>query len=191
MSHHSTSPSFWTTLRKALRLESHLYENVLNTRSNRRIALTIVILASLSHMLGSGVVLLINRTPLVSFLLALVLDGLSVIAGYYLWTFLVLKIGQWLKPIDPTYQELLSPIGFAYAPQIFNFLSLIPLLGRMINFLLSIWSLLAVIVAIRQGLDLRTRSAALICLIGWLPIQFASSAVILLFTSTGTTIQPS
>jgi hypothetical protein len=36
-----------------------------------------------------------------------------------------------------------------------------------------VWSLLAVIVAVRQGLDIKTRWAVLICLVGWPLIQIA------------------
>jgi hypothetical protein len=67
----------------------------------------------------------------------------------------------------------LIPIGFAYAPQVLNFLTLIPLLGRPIELLLSVWSLLAVIVAVRQGLDIRTGWATVICLVGWPLVQVA------------------
>jgi hypothetical protein len=161
------------TLWHGLMLNADFYEQTQSTARNCRIALTIVLLAALSHLLGSTVILLINRAPVSLLLPALMLDGLAVVSGYYLWTFLVFKIGQWLKPIDPTYRDLLSPIGFAYAPQVLSFLTLIPLLGRPIELVLAVWSLLAVIVAVRQGLDIKTRTAALICLIGWIPIQIA------------------
>jgi hypothetical protein len=168
-----SKPSLWTTLRHALALNGNFYENARNTSRNRRIALTIVLMAAFSHLLGSTAILLINRATPPVLLLALLLDGLSVVCGYFFWTFAVWKVGQWLKPIDPTYRELLSPIGFAYAPQVLNFLTLVPLLGRPIELILSIWSLLAVIVAVRQGLDIGTRRAALISVIGWLPLQTA------------------
>jgi Yip1 domain len=154
-------------------LNADFYERAQNTARNRRIALVIVILAALSHSLGSAVILLINRAPISVLVPALILDGLSVIAGYYLWTFMVFKTGQWLKPIDPTYGDLLSPIGFAYAPQALNFLTLIPLVGRLLELIFAIWSLLAVIIAVRQGLDINTRKAALICVVSWVPIQIA------------------
>ena len=161
------------TLRNALALNSDLYENTHNTPRNRRIALTIVILAAFSQALGSAVILLINRATFSILLLALLINILSLVAGYYFWTFTIWKIGQWLKPIDPTYGDLLSPIGFAYAPQVLNFLTLIPLLGRPIELILAVWSLLAAIIAVRQGLDISTRKAALICLVGWPLIQIA------------------
>lgn len=163
----------WTTLQTALVLNADLFENARNTPKNHRIALTIVLLAAVSHALGGAVILLINRATLGLLLLGVCIDALTVVAGYYIWTFVILKVGQWLKPVDPTYGDLLSPIGFAYAPQALNFLTLIPLLGRPIELILAVWSLLAVIVAVRQGLDISTRRAACICLIGWTGIQIA------------------
>ncbi|MBW4632136.1 MAG: YIP1 family protein [Iphinoe sp. HA4291-MV1] len=165
------------TLRDALLLNASLYENARNTPKTHRLALTIVILAALSHALGSTVILIINLASLPVMIVALVIDALSIVAGYYFWTFSIWKVGQWLKPIDPNYGDLLSPIGFAYAPQVLNFLTVIPLLGRPIELILAVWSLLAVIVAVRQGLDISTTRAAIICLLGWPLIQIVIGLV--------------
>jgi Yip1 domain len=159
------------TLKGAITLKSSFYENARNTQHNRRSALTIVTLAAISHAIGSTVILVIDLATVPVLLLAFLIDVISVIIGYYFWTYSIWKIGQWLKPIDPTYGDLLSPIGFAYAPQVFNFLTLIPVLGRPIELILGLWSLLAVIIAVRQGLDISTRQSAIICLIGWPLIQ--------------------
>lgn len=132
-----------------------------------------VILAAISRALGSALILLINRATVPLLLLLLLLDCLSVVAGYYFWTFSIWQIGRWLKRRSLTYGDLLVPIGFAYAPQLLNFLTLIPLLGRPIELLLAVWSLLAIVVAVRQGLDIRTRRSVAICLVGWTLIQMA------------------
>lgn len=161
------------TLGNALSLNANFYENAPDTPKTQRIALTIVILAAVSHLLGSGVILLINRVHWVLIILALFLDGLAVVGGYYFWTFTITKIGEWIKPNHVTFRALLIPIGFAYAPQVLNFLTLIPLLGPGIERILAVWSLLAVIVAVRQGLDIKTRWATVICLVGWPLIQIA------------------
>ncbi|ARV59095.1 hypothetical protein BZZ01_11005 [Nostocales cyanobacterium HT-58-2] len=165
--------NFWKTLIYALVLNANFYENARNTPKTHQLALTIVIMAALSHALGSGVILLINRATLPVLFLGLLIDAFSIVIGYYFWTFTIWKIGQWLKPIDPTYGDLLSPIGFAYAPQVLNFLTVIPVLGRPIELILAVWSLLAVIVAVREGLDISTNRAAIICLLGWPLIQIA------------------
>lgn len=165
------------TLWNAIALNAEFYENALNTSRNRGIARAIVILAALSHMLGSAVILITNRASVPILGLALVIDGLAVGAGYYFWTATIWKIGQSVRSSQPTYRELLIPIGFAYAPQAFNFLTLIPLLGPPIEFALALWSLLTVILAVRQGLDINLRWAGLICLVGWPLVQIAIRAV--------------
>lgn len=161
------------TLWNALSLNGNFYENTSYTPKTKRIALTIAILAAVSKVLGRAVILSINRTQAPILFLALLIDGFAVVGGYYFWTFTISKIGDWLKPGHVTYGELLIPIGFAYAPQVLNFLTLIPLLGEGIERILAVWSLLAVIVAVRQGLDIKTRWAVLICLVGWPLVQFA------------------
>jgi hypothetical protein len=100
-----------------------------------------------------------------------------VVGGYYFWTFSIWQIGRWLKRHSLTLGDLLVPIGFAYAPQVLNFLTLIPLLGRPIELLLAVWSLLAIVVAVRQGLDIRTIWALLLSLIGWSLVQLAIGSV--------------
>ncbi len=175
--HRQSKQGLCTTLKHALALNADLYEDAHDTPKTLRLALTVVLLAAVSHAIGSAVILLINRASFPILLLALLIDAIAVVAGYYFWAFTIWKIGQWLKPIDPTYGDLLSPIGFAYAPQVLNFLTLIPLLGRPIELILAVWSLLAVIVAVRQGLDITTRRAALICLVGWPLIQIAIGSV--------------
>lgn len=173
MSARNSKLNLGTTLKEALTLDANFYEHTSNTPRSRRLARTIVILAAVSNALGSAFILLINRVTLPMLVLALVLNGIGVVLGYYFWTLTIWKLGDWFKPNHVTYRELLIPIGFAYAPQVLNFLTLIPLLGRPIQLILAVWSLLAVIVAVRQGLDINPPWAALICLIGWPLIQVA------------------
>ena len=82
------------TLWNALSLNGNFYEKTPYTPRTKRIALTIVILAALSRVLGSAVILLINRTELSVLFLALWIDGLAVAGGYYFWTFTIFKIGE-------------------------------------------------------------------------------------------------
>ncbi len=173
MRNKETRKGLWKTLASALSLDANFYENAPTDSITNRVAQTIVILAAISHALGSWVVFIINWTAISILPLALLVDGLSIVAGYYFWTLTIWQIGKWLRRNSPSYRELLIPIGFAYAPQVLNFLTLIPLLGEPIELVLSVWSLLAVIVAVRQGLDINTTWAAVISLLGWPLIQIA------------------
>jgi len=102
-----------------------------------------------------------------------VINAFSVIAGYYFWIFTIWKTGKQLRLSIPTYRKLLIPIGFAHTPQIFNFFTVIPLLGRPIEIGLSVWSLLAIIVVLKGWLNIKLVRAILICLSGWLIVQIA------------------
>jgi len=164
---------FLYTIKNALLLNPELYDNACHIPLNNQVSLIIVILAGISHALGSLFILLFNQASIYLLLLALLIDALSIIIGYYFWALTIWKVGQFIKLIDPKFNNLLSPIGFAYAPQLLNFLNLIPLLGRAIELILGLWSLLAVIIAVRQALHITTRKAAFICLIAWPLIQTA------------------
>ncbi len=174
MSGGKSKAGLWKTLWNALVLDANFYENARNEPRIHRLALSIVILAAVSRGFGSLVIAVINLAPLPIVVLALLANGLSIVGGYYFWTFTIWKLGQWLKRDSPAaYGDLLGPIGFAYAPQVLNFLTLIPLLGQPIERVLAVWSLLTVIVGVRQGLDISTARAALISLVGWPIIQIA------------------
>jgi hypothetical protein len=168
----------------ALTLNEHLYNHAHEYPQNRRIAQFIVTIAAISHAIGSTVILLVYRASLPVLLLGFVLNSLSVFLGYYFWTFTIWKIGHWLQRLSktraasiPPFKALLSPIGFAHAPQVFNFLTVIPLLGRPIEIGLAMWSLLAVIMAVRYALNISLWRSSLICVIGWPLVQIAIGVV--------------
>lgn len=173
MRNKETRKGLLKTLGSALALDANFYEDARSTPLTDRVAQTIVILASLSHALGTAVVFIINWTAISILPLVLLIDTLSVLLGYYFWTLTIWLIGKWLRQNPPTYKDILIPIGFAYAPQVLNFLTLIPLLGKPIELILSIWSLLTVIVAVRHGLDINTTWSTVICLLGWPLVQIA------------------
>ena len=99
MSGEAATVGLGTALWNALSLNANFYENARNTPQTHRIAIRILILASLSHMLGSFVILLINRAGLPIMVLALALDVLSVVGGYLFWTLTIWYIGKWLSLI--------------------------------------------------------------------------------------------
>lgn len=173
MRNKETRKGLLKTLGSALALDGNFYEHAHTNPLTDRVAQTIVILAAISHALGTAVVYIINWTAISILPLVLLVDAFSVLLGYYFWTLTIWLIGKWLRQNHPTYKDLLIPIGFAYAPQVLNFLTLIPLLGEPIELILSIWSLLTVIVAVRQGLDINTAWSTVICLLGWPLVQIA------------------
>jgi hypothetical protein len=70
---------------------------------------------------------------------------------------------------------MLRVVGFAHAPML---LSLIPCFGWIIGLL---WTLAALVVAIRQGLDVDTTQAAIVGVIGFVLVFILNIAVQLMF----------
>jgi len=123
-------------------------------------AVTVILIASVASLIGN-----IWRVGLMGGLMNMVLSLIS----YALWTFVVVLIGTKLMP-EPTtkadFQEGFRVIGFTAAPGIFNVLAIIPFLGWLISFAISIWMLVIGVVAVREVLDYsNTGRAIIVCVI--------------------------
>ena len=77
--------------------------------------------------------------------------------------------------------EMLRVVGFAYAPGI---LAIIPCIGGIIG---SVWTLVAMVIAIRQGLDVDTGKAVIIGGIGFVVVLILY-AVVGVVLGTGTAL---
>ena len=93
---------------------------------------------------------------------------LGTLVGWALWSGVTYFIGTKLFGGTATWGELLRTIGFAQAPGVLLVLAIVPLLGGLVRVAVSIWLLIAGIIAIRQALDVTTGKAVLTAVIGWL-----------------------
>jgi hypothetical protein len=136
-------------------------------------AVTVIVIAGVAALIGD-----IFRAGLFAGIVALIVS----IIGYAIWTVLVVLIGTKLMPEPSTkadFSEGFRVIGFAAAPGVFNFLRIIPFLGPVIGFFISIWSLVIMIVAVRTVLDYSsTGRAIVVCLIGFI-IYLVVTAIIM------------
>jgi hypothetical protein len=158
---------------RALLLDVDLYAEAFHGSTRHRAAQTVVSIAACSHAIGSSMILLTYNTSLVMQILALLANIAVVVVGYYSWTLAIWKIGAWLQGSMPPYKRLLIPIGLVYSPQIFNFFTVVPLLGRPIEIGLALWTLIAAIVVLHNGLNLKLSKAIAICTLGWVVVQVA------------------
>ncbi|WAL59602.1 hypothetical protein [Thermocoleostomius sinensis] len=162
---------------RALTLDTDFYTKTTRARRTLRSAQIVVGVAALSHTVGSSMILLTYNTSLGLQLLAFLINAASIVAGYYIWTFTIWQFGVWLQASIPRYKRLLNPIGFTYAPQVFNIFTVVPLLGRPIELGLAVWSLIAAIVALQSGCSLKRGKAISICTLGWVVVQVAIGVV--------------
>jgi hypothetical protein len=146
----------------AARLEVPIYEEVEHDVNATGQALAIVVAASISAGLGAG----ISIGPG-----TLILGTIGALVGWFVWAFLVYVIGAKALPEANTksdVMEIIRVLGFASTPGLLRILTGIPYLGGLIGVALMIWTIIAMVIGVRQALDYtNTARAALVVLIGW------------------------
>ena len=163
--------SFPEIIRQALRLNPQVFAEIQNDSHGIYIAWAIVVLAALSESLGQSMVLFLNRVQPRRFVATLVITTLSNVVGYFLWTVTVWLIVHYVFALQIPLWIVANAVGLAYAPQLLAFFELTPFIGNLFGLLLTLWSLVAIIVAIHAGLGLATWQATLASALGWLLIQ--------------------
>lgn len=164
-------PSFPEIIRLALRLNPWIFTEIQVTTRGGYVALGVVVLAALSESLGQSIVLFLNRVQPRRFAVTLAISTLSNIVGYLLWTLTVWLVVRYAFNLHIPIQIVANVVGLAYAPQLFAFFELTPFLGNLFGLLLSLWSMVAIIVAINAGLGLEVWQATVSSGLGWLLIQ--------------------
>jgi hypothetical protein len=149
--------SFAQRIIGAAKLDVATYEEVENDTNATGQAMAVVVLSSLSAGIGvwqgfiGGVI--------------------ATLVGWVAWAFLTYLIGTKLLPEPQTQadvSQLLRTLGFASAPGLLRFLGAIPLLGNVVLLIVSIWMLVAMIIAVRQALDYTSTMRAVgVAVIGW------------------------
>lgn len=171
MTYFAELPSFPEIIRLALRLDPPIFAEIQATAHGIYLAFGVVVLAALSESLGQSVVLFLNRVQPRRFAVTLAISTLSNIVGYFLWTTTVWLVVRYAFSLTIPIWMVANVVGLAYAPQLLAFFELTPFLGNLFGLLLSLWSMVAITVAINAGLGLAVWQAALSSSLGWLLIQ--------------------
>lgn len=101
----------------------------------------------------------------------LIIGGaIAALIGWLLWAGITYLIGDKLLGGTATWGELLRTIGFAQTPGLLMILAFVPMLGQLVGVVVSIWVLIAGVIAIRQALDFGTGKAVATAVLGWLAI---------------------
>jgi Yip1 domain len=164
----------------AATLDRAAYEEVEADASATGQAVGVVVLASVAG--GIGFLGLGTQTAQ-----SLVAGIVGSLIGWMAWAALTYLIGTHLLPEPQTRAdvgELLRTIAFASAPGVLRMFGVIPVLGRTVYAIASIWMLLAMVVAVRQALDYKSTTRAVgVCVVGW-ALSLAIAAVIGTFFAT-------
>ncbi len=146
----------------AATLDVHTYEEVEADTTAMTQAMVVVVLSSIAQGIG-----FLTQGGVLGF----VVGAVGALIGWFIWAFLVYIIGTKVLPEPQTRSdlgELLRTTGFSASPGLLRVLGAIPLVGGLIIFAVSIWMLIAMIIAVRQALDYQSTGRAVgVCLIGW------------------------
>jgi hypothetical protein len=144
----------------AAKLDANIYEDVeADTAANGQAAgvVALVAVAQAIGAIGEGA-------------LGLVVGVVSALVGWLIWAGVTYLIGAKLLGGSATWGELLRTLGFAQAPGVLFVLGIIPVVGGVVRFAVTIWILIAGVIAIRQALDVSTERAVLTAVLGWLAL---------------------
>jgi len=155
--------SFTDRMIRAAKLDAALYEEVEADKGAMGQAMGVVILSSIAAGIGT-----ISATGIKG----LIFGTIVALLGWFIWAYLTYFIGTRLLAEPQTkadYGELLRTIGFSSSPGVLRVLAIIPMLGGILNFIIGIWMLVAMVIAVRQALDYKSTWRAVgVCLIGWI-----------------------
>ncbi len=159
---------------RAAMLDATVYEEVEADTNATWQAVGVVVLSSFCAGIGSGAEGGIG---------GIIVWTLVALIGWYVWAYLMYVIGTRILPEAQTEAnpgELLRTIGFSSAPGVLRVVGVIPGLRSIVFIVVSIWMLVAMVIAVRQALDYTSTVRAVgVCSLGYLIVLL----LILLFAS--------
>ena len=99
------------------------------------------------------------------------------VLNYYVWSYVTLWVGTNLFDGTADAGEMLRVLGYAHTPQLLGLLSFIPCVGWVFSLAGLVLSLIAAVIAIRQGLDFDTGKAVITAIIGWVIITIINVVI--------------
>jgi hypothetical protein len=155
-----TRRSMIDRMKGAARLDVHTYEEVEADSSATGQAAVVVVLVAVAQGIGAAG---FGARGLIG-------GAIAALVGWLLWAGITYLIGDKLLGGTATWGELLRTIGFAQTPGLLMILAIVPVLRGPVVLAVSIWVLIAGVIAIRQALDFGTGKAVVTTILGWLVI---------------------
>jgi hypothetical protein len=159
--------TLWALVTGAMRLDPAAFEAI-QAPGTDLLTVTVLVLAGISEELGQSVVLLANRVKPGRFVMSLLLNGLIFVLGVFIVGGTTWITAHVLFHSQVPFFGVLRAVGLSYAPLLLSFLVLLPYMGTFLDRALSVWSFLALLVALIATMNLVLWQALVSALIGWL-----------------------
>ena len=155
---------------RIIKLDFPVFKDIESDPKATTEAAIIVAATSVLSAIGSAVG---SHRPVMAFVGG-VISGL---VGWIVWSYLSHFVGSVLYKSRGTFDNMLRVIGYASAPQLLGILNIIPCVGWIGGLAGAILSLIASIMAIREGLDLDTGQAIIVALVGFVALVLVNIIV--------------
>ena len=147
----------------AAKLDVRIYEEVEADGTATRQAMGVVLLSSVAAGIGS-----------LSLGTGVIASAVAALLSWVIWAFLTYIVGTRLFPQSQTQADMgqmLRTLGFAQSPGVLRIFGGIPGIGPLVLGVVSVWMLVAMVIAVRQALDYTsTWRAAAVCIVAWLAV---------------------
>ena len=153
-----------------LRLDPAVFQALQFSENNLQLALSIILFAGLSSQVGHSVVLFANQVKPPRFIFSLLVGSAFYFINILVWSLSIWLLGRVLFN-QVSFLQIINVMGLAQAPYVLSFLIFIPFFGIPIGWMLSLYTLLAVLTGLEVAFDIPLWSAALTSGIGWLLVQ--------------------
>ena len=146
----------------AAKLDANTFEDVERDETAMAQAVGVIVLAAVSAGIGNiwygGIS-------------GIVFSAFAALVGYAVWALIVWLVGAKLMPDPATkaeFPETFRVVGFAAAPGLLGFITIIPLLGWILMFCIWLWTIAAMVIAVKAVLDYTdTFKAVIVVIIGF------------------------
>jgi hypothetical protein len=147
--------SFVERMVGAARLDAGTYEEVEADTTATAQAALVVVISSVCIALGA---------ELHAGLAGMIAVTILRLIAWWVWALIAWQVGTRLLPGPATQADmgqLLRTLGFASAPGIAGLLAVVPGIAGVVDFVVFLWMLAAMVVAVRQALDYETTGRAI------------------------------
>jgi hypothetical protein len=164
----------------AAKLNVGIYEEVEADKTATGQAMGVVLLSSMAAGVGAAVL----GT-------GVVVSAVAALLSWVTWAFLTYLVGTRLFPEPQTEADmgqLMRTLGFAQSAGVLRVFGGVPGIGPLLLFIVSVWMLVAMVVAVRQALDYTTTwRAAAVCIVAWLAVIIPAVVLMGMFGTAGET----
>jgi len=159
---------------RLIQLDFSVFKEIESDPAATTEAAIIVAATSFLSALGSAIG---SQYPLASFMSGLI----SGLVGWVVWAVVAYYVGKSMFHGTGTLEGMLRVIGYASAPNILGLFGFIPCIGWLAALAGWIISLIASVMAIKEGLDLELGGAIGVVIIGWIAMVIVNILISVIF----------